>query len=534
MGIQPPFVLSAARATCIFILLRTAERHVLLCSRIYCSLILGQCAFALAALVRYLKSHSGELGASGVTIGHTRSWVTQAFLSGCLTIAYNVITLAFMAYDLFALGAPTHCLKPGEKKLVVATFVVYFVFLIGYGNLTPKSNASRIVFMIYGLIGLSAVGVYLLSLQTVFRRSSRRSIGRRILALRDLREHAERKVQARTSEKKDSEVLWVVLGRMLGKIKMWSEEEWEVDGSRDEIAREENESVDEQNGDSGSKRPEEQLGFVKSNLVAIGDTALNLDDHSNDDNVEITSPRSSTAVFVDVDSYANSSPSSTIVGIRGPHNSNSPQAHFAIDSYATSSPARLRPTEDTYRPGSQLGVSFSRHVTVDSRIESILDDISSVDDSNEEAVAEEEQHEADTGVEGQSSPPYKHPPPRDPAEVKAERNLRDRTEQGAAVRVGFWSVVFWLVGAAVFYILEDQWSYLDSVYFTYVTLTTIGFGDLVPNSPGCWEFWTYYSLFQVALVGVVLSALADLIGAGGTRFLQGSLKKEKRRRRSAS
>ena len=37
-------------------------------------------------------------------------------------------------------------------------------------------------------------------------------------------------------------------------------------------------------------------------------------------------------------------------------------------------------------------------------------------------------------------------------------------------------------GAWLFRKWEDKWSYLDSAYFCFVTLTTIGFGDMVPGA----------------------------------------------------
>lgn len=36
-------------------------------------------------------------------------------------------------------------------------------------------------------------------------------------------------------------------------------------------------------------------------------------------------------------------------------------------------------------------------------------------------------------------------------------------------------------GAGMFMLWEDDWNFFDGFYFCFVTMTTIGFGDLVPS-----------------------------------------------------
>lgn len=37
------------------------------------------------------------------------------------------------------------------------------------------------------------------------------------------------------------------------------------------------------------------------------------------------------------------------------------------------------------------------------------------------------------------------------------------------------------VGAGLLLVFEDDWSFFDGYYFCFITMTTIGFGDLVPS-----------------------------------------------------
>lgn len=67
------------------------------------------------------------------------------------------------------------------------------------------------------------------------------------------------------------------------------------------------------------------------------------------------------------------------------------------------------------------------------------------------------------------------------------------------------AVALILVGTVVFSALED-WSYVDSLYFSVVATTTVGFGDLTPDSDGAKLFTVLYIVVGLSIVGTFLDA----------------------------
>lgn len=64
------------------------------------------------------------------------------------------------------------------------------------------------------------------------------------------------------------------------------------------------------------------------------------------------------------------------------------------------------------------------------------------------------------------------------------------------------------VGAWVYHLLEG-WSYLDSVYFAVITLSTIGYGDFSPQTDAGKLFTIAYILVGLGVLATFISLIAQ-------------------------
>lgn len=71
-------------------------------------------------------------------------------------------------------------------------------------------------------------------------------------------------------------------------------------------------------------------------------------------------------------------------------------------------------------------------------------------------------------------------------------------------------VLVMLIPAVIFMLLED-WSYFEALYFCFISLTTIGLGDFVPGDDPKWRRSEYRSLYKVFCVFFFITGLTFLL-----------------------
>jgi len=68
-----------------------------------------------------------------------------------------------------------------------------------------------------------------------------------------------------------------------------------------------------------------------------------------------------------------------------------------------------------------------------------------------------------------------------------------------------------ILWASVFYHFVEGWSWLDSVYFSVVTISTVGFGDFAPETAAGKIFTMAYISVGLGIFVTAASTVADTI-----------------------
>lgn len=72
----------------------------------------------------------------------------------------------------------------------------------------------------------------------------------------------------------------------------------------------------------------------------------------------------------------------------------------------------------------------------------------------------------------------------------------------------FFMIMVVLFGGATFYHFQENWRFLDALYFTAYTITTVGYGDFTPKTDAGKAFTIIYLFAGVGIVLYGLSIMA--------------------------
>lgn len=75
----------------------------------------------------------------------------------------------------------------------------------------------------------------------------------------------------------------------------------------------------------------------------------------------------------------------------------------------------------------------------------------------------------------------------------------------------FWVVTLLIIGTA-FYSYAEGWSVVDALYFSVITLTTVGYGDLTPTTPASKLFTVLYILLGLSVIAAFIQLTAHKQG----------------------
>ena len=108
----------------------------------------------------------------------------------------------------------------------------------------------------------------------------------------------------------------------------------------------------------------------------------------------------------------------------------------------------------------------------------------------------------------------------DESEVMLKRDVkvtitRTKEEVRVPMLVSLMLIVLYiLAGAILFSQWETGWQLLDGAYFCFITLTTIGFGDLVPGTGDVSQkeklvICSFYLFFGLAIIAMCFNLMQD-------------------------
>lgn len=77
------------------------------------------------------------------------------------------------------------------------------------------------------------------------------------------------------------------------------------------------------------------------------------------------------------------------------------------------------------------------------------------------------------------------------------------------ITVALFILISYIFIGAVIYCMWEEWNFFASFYFVFISMSTIGFGDIVPQKPLCMFVTIVYLVFGLALMSMCINVVQE-------------------------
>jgi predicted membrane channel-forming protein YqfA (hemolysin III family) len=86
--------------------------------------------------------------------------------------------------------------------------------------------------------------------------------------------------------------------------------------------------------------------------------------------------------------------------------------------------------------------------------------------------------------------------------------MSEQDKNNLQIKIIISATILTVLFGTVFYHKFEGWSYVDSFYFTVITLTTVGYGDFSPTTPFTKLFTVFYIIVGISILAAFINVVA--------------------------